>query len=121
MENDSSLAKVIPVNDLIGMSTTVEDEELAEEISSLLRILFIEVDFASLLSTYESYFSMALKSERIGTLSIGLDFITKALVPNYSTAPLPEPILKSFLNLLTHHDTFIAERVIQSNPPPQLV
>jgi hypothetical protein len=92
------------------MLAVLEENELADEIRALLKLLFVCADFASILSTYGVYLDAALKSERPAMVQVGLDFMNKALVPKYSDA-ISDETLRAFITLLASKDTMIAGRV----------
>lgn len=111
--NDMDLPS-IPVAELVNLMSTIEHEELQEQIERLLRTLFDRVDFASILSSYGSYLTALLRSQKKSVILLGHDIVRRALLPTYC-ADLPDTMLQVFIHNIGHDDEDVGLSVLDGN------
>lgn len=104
----------IPVAELVNLMSTIEHEELQEQIERLLRTFFHKVDFAGILSSYGPYLTALLQSQKKSVVLLGHDVVRTALLPTYC-ADLPDSALQVFIRNVSHDDEDIGLSVVDSN------
>ena len=116
VRRDFRLADRVPTRELFELLGT-EDEVLAGEIRWLLGDLLERVDVASILSTFGPILETALQpGSRREVLHLGLDFMAKAAAAaeRNGKGDLPTTQWKTLVQLLSHEDVSVADRVADS-------